>query len=77
MTILTFKEAAAFLRISQRHLRELVKGSDIPRRQAGRKARIFFVQERLIAWWDRASIPTPISVKTNTFRLIRRARRTK
>ena len=74
MTILTFQEAAQFLRVSERHLRELVKISDIPRRQAGRKARIFFVRERLIEWWDRASIPTPISIRTDAFKLIRRAR---
>jgi hypothetical protein len=74
MTILTFHEAAAFLRVSEPHLRRIVRLTDIPRRQTGPKARVFFVQERLISWWDRASIPTPISVRTDTFKLIRRAR---
>jgi len=74
MTILTFHEAAQFLRISETHLRRIVKRTDIPRRQTGRKARIFFVQERLISWWDRASTPTPISVRTDTFKLLRRVR---
>ena len=74
MTILTFREAAQFLRISERHLRELIRRTDIPRRQAGRKARIFFVRERLISWWDLASIPTPISVRIDTFKLLKRSR---
>jgi len=72
MTILTFHEAAQFLRVSERHLRELVKISDIPHRQAGRKARIFFVRERLSEWWDRASKPTPINIKIDTFKLLKR-----
>jgi excisionase family DNA binding protein len=72
VTILTFHEAAQFLRVSERHLRDLVKLTDIPRRQTGRKARIFFVRERLSEWWDRASKPTPINIKVNTFKLLKR-----
>jgi excisionase family DNA binding protein len=72
MEIMTFKEAAVFLRISERHLRELVKTSDIPHRQTGPKARVFFVKDRLIAWWDRASLPLPTELKVERFRLLRR-----
>ena len=32
------------------------------------------VRERLSEWWDRASKPTPISVRVNTFKLLKRNR---
>jgi len=50
MTILTVRQAAEFLRMSPRHLRQLCKDSDVPHRQLGR-GRITFSQEALEEWW--------------------------
>jgi excisionase family DNA binding protein len=71
MTILTSREAAEFLRVSPRHLRELCKYSDIPHRQQGR-GRITFSKEKLTDWWLRDHKPLALEIKLKKISLIRR-----
>ena len=71
MEILTFKEAAEFLKIKPSYLYELVREGIIPYRQTARGCQITFSREALENWWLESHHPLPLKLRINKLKLIR------
>jgi len=71
MEILTTKEACTFLKVSDRTLRRWIK-EGLPHTQIKRGCKLLFFRKKLLDWLEENSEPTPVHVKFEKLKLIRR-----
>ncbi len=72
MEILTTKEAALFLKISERTLRRWISEFGLPYIQLKKGGRILFKEKEVLDWLDKYQEPMPVHFKLQKLKLIRR-----
>jgi len=71
MEILTTKEACTFLKISDRTLRRWIEDG-LPHTQIKKGGKLLFFKKKLLDWLEENSEPTPVHLKLQRLKLIRR-----
>ena len=70
MEILNTKEAARFLKVSERTLRRWIK-EGLPHTQIKKGGKLLFFKKKLLDWLEENQEPMPIHLKLQKLRLIR------
>jgi len=73
MEILTTKEAALFLKVSERTLRRWVLEFELPYIQLKKRGRILFKKKELLDFLDKYQEPMPAHLKLQRLKLIQRS----
>ena len=71
MEILTTKEACIFLKVSDSTLRRWIK-EGLPRSQVKKGSKLLFSKKKLLEWFEENQEPTPVHLKLQRLKLIRR-----
>jgi excisionase family DNA binding protein len=72
MEILTTKEAARFLKISERTLKRWILEYELPYIQLKKRGKILFNKKEILDWLDKYQEPLPVHLKLQRLKLIHR-----